>query len=130
MPGPDGDETFVLARSVDRREKEKAMHERFSSGWRTALRKMQSRGRSGRLKDEAVANRRLGRLLGQYWRAAGAFEVKIDDSRRREESTAAGHLDAQRSLERLGALVRGLLPAADQSQRDRSRRRSGNATSS
>jgi hypothetical protein len=29
------------------------------------------------LKDEAVANRRLGRLMGQYWRAAGAFDVKI-----------------------------------------------------
>ena len=29
VPGPDGDETFILARSADRREKEKAMHERF-----------------------------------------------------------------------------------------------------
>ena len=29
-PGPDGAETFVLCRSADRREKEKAMHERFA----------------------------------------------------------------------------------------------------
>ena len=29
VPGPDGTETFILARSRDRREKEKAMHERF-----------------------------------------------------------------------------------------------------
>src|SRR5260370_3823216 len=28
--GPDGVETFVLIRSVERREKERAMHERFS----------------------------------------------------------------------------------------------------
>ena len=28
-PSPDGDETFVLCRSRDRREKEKAMHGRF-----------------------------------------------------------------------------------------------------
>jgi len=28
-PCPDGDETFILCRSLDRREKEKAMHERF-----------------------------------------------------------------------------------------------------
>ena len=28
-PAPDGDETFVLCRSRDRREKEKAMHDRF-----------------------------------------------------------------------------------------------------
>ena len=78
VPGPEGDETFVVARSVDRREKEKAMHERFRGRLEEALRKMQSSAECGRLKDEAVANRRLGRLLGQYWRAAGAFEVKIE----------------------------------------------------
>ncbi|MFH1268327.1 MAG: IS1634 family transposase [Planctomycetota bacterium] len=77
VPGPEGDETFILARSADRREKEKAMHERFVERLEDALQKMQSAAESGRLKDEAVANRRLGRLLGQYWRAAGAFEVKI-----------------------------------------------------
>ena len=90
VPGPDGDETFILARSADRREKEKAMHERFVERLEEALRKMQSAAESGRLKDEAVANRRLGRLLGQYWRAAGAFEVKIERSRRRKASNACG----------------------------------------
>jgi len=78
VPGPEGDETFLLARSADRREKEKAMHERFVGRLEEALRKMESAAQSGRLKDEAVANRRLGRLLCQYWRAAGAFEVKIE----------------------------------------------------
>lgn len=77
VPGPEGDETFLLARSADRREKEKAMHERFVERLEEALRKMQSAAECGRLKDEAVANRRLGRLFGQYWRAAGAFEVKV-----------------------------------------------------
>jgi len=76
--GPEGEETFVLARSADRREKEKAMHERFMGRLEEALRKMQSSAASGRLKDEAVANRRLGRLMGQYWRAAGACEVKSE----------------------------------------------------
>jgi hypothetical protein len=33
---------------------------------------------SGRLKDEAVANRRLGRLMCRYWWAGGAFDVKIE----------------------------------------------------
>jgi transposase len=75
---PEGEETFVLARSADRREKEKSMHERFLSRLEESLRKLQSSAKSGRLKDEAVANRRLGRLMGQYWRAAGAFEVKIE----------------------------------------------------
>src|SRR4030043_1370968 len=71
VPGPGGDETFVLARSADRREKEKAMHERFIERLEEALRKMQSAAECGRLKDEGVANRRLGRLLGQYWRGGG-----------------------------------------------------------
>jgi transposase len=75
--GPAGDETFILARSADRREKEKAMHDRFVERLEEALRKMRSAAECGRLKDEGVANRRLGRLLGQYWRAAGAFEVNI-----------------------------------------------------
>ena len=71
-------ETFVLARSADRREKEKAMHQRFIDRLETALGKMQASAESGRLNDEAVANRRLGRLMCQYWRAAGAFDVKIE----------------------------------------------------
>ena len=78
VPGPNGDETFILARSADRRDKEKAMHDRFIERLEAALRKMQASAESGRLKDEAVANRRLGRLMCQYWRAAGAFEVKIE----------------------------------------------------
>jgi transposase len=78
VPGPSGDETFVLARSVDRREKEKAMHERFVVRLQAALEKIRAAAESGRLKDEAVANRRLGRLMCQYWRAARAFEVNVE----------------------------------------------------
>ena len=77
VPGPDGDETFVLARSADRRKKEQAMHQRFLDRMEEALTKMQASIESGRLKDEAVAQRRLGRLQERYWRAAGAFEIKI-----------------------------------------------------
>jgi len=78
VPGPEGKETFVLARSTDRREKEKAMHQRFVDRLEAALKKMQASAESGRLKDEAAANRRLGRLMCQYWRAGGAFDVKIE----------------------------------------------------
>lgn len=77
VPGPDGDETFVLARSADRRKKEQAMHQRFLDRMEEALTKMRLSIESGRLKDEAVAQRRLGRLQERYWRAAGAFEIKI-----------------------------------------------------
>jgi len=77
VPGPDGTETFVLARSADRRKKEEAMHRRFLERFEAALVRMQAQAESGRLKDLGLANRRLGRLAQQYWRAAGALEVTI-----------------------------------------------------
>jgi transposase len=77
VAGPGGVETFVLARSADRREKEKAMHQRFLERLQAGLHKLRVAAESGRLRDPAVANRRLGRLLQRYQRAAAAFEVKI-----------------------------------------------------
>ena len=77
VAGPQGAETFVLARSSDRREKERAMHQRFVERLETALHKLRVAAECGRLRDPAVANRRLGRLLQRYQRAAAAFEVKI-----------------------------------------------------
>jgi len=79
VAGPHGDETFILARSTDRREKEHAMHERFIERMETGLEKLQQSAMSGRLKDPAVAHERLGRLRERYWRAANAFEVKITE---------------------------------------------------
>jgi transposase len=78
VPGPDGEETFVLARSADRRAKEHAMHERCLTRLEAGLQKLQAAAQSGRLKDAGVANRRLGRLLQQHWRAGGAFDVQIE----------------------------------------------------
>jgi transposase len=78
VAGPEGDETFVLARSADRREKEQAMHGRFIHRMEEGLQSLQSSAASGRLKEEAVANRRLGRLQAKNWRAAGAFDVTIE----------------------------------------------------
>lgn len=77
VPGPDGAERFILARSADRHQKEQAMHERFIDRMETALGKLQASIKSGRLKDEALANQRLGRLRERYWRVANAFEVTI-----------------------------------------------------
>jgi transposase len=78
VPGPDGNETFVLTRSADRRLKEQAMHERFLTRLEAGLQKLQASASSGRLRDEATANRRLGRLLEKHWRAAKAFDVHIE----------------------------------------------------
>jgi transposase len=77
VPGPDGDETFLLARSADRRAKELAMHDKFTSRVEDGLKKLQAAAESGRLKDEAAAGERLGRLKQQNWRASHAFDVTV-----------------------------------------------------
>jgi transposase len=77
VPGPSGDETFILARSGDRRAKELAMHEKFKLRMEESLKKMQAAAESGRLKDEALAGERLGRLKQRNWRASHAFDVTI-----------------------------------------------------
>jgi hypothetical protein len=77
VAGPDSTETFILARSVDRQAKEKAMHERFIARMETGLGKLQAAAAAGRLRDPALAHERLGRLRERYWRGAGAFDVKI-----------------------------------------------------
>lgn len=84
VPGPDGVETFILARSADRREKEQAMHQRFLERMETQLQKLQASAEGGRLRDAAVAHQRLGRLKERYWRAAGAFDVRITPRAERE----------------------------------------------
>ena len=79
-PGPDGVETFVLCRSGDRREKEKAMHERFAMRIQKALEKLRGRLERARKKvDRSRVERQIGRLLGQNSRAAGGFEIKVED---------------------------------------------------
>jgi hypothetical protein len=77
VPGPDGQETFILARSADRREKEKAMHERFLDRMEEGLKKLAASAAGGRLKDAGEAHERLGRLRERYWRASSALEVSI-----------------------------------------------------
>lgn len=78
VPSPDGQETFILARSAERREKERAIHERFLQRMEDGLQQLQAAMNSGRLHDESTAHRRLGRLQGKNSRAAKAFDVKIE----------------------------------------------------
>jgi len=76
VPSPDGDETFVLCRSRDRREKEKAMHARFEQRIETGLREIEA-SCSERKCRVAVIAKRLGKLLGRNSRAAGLFATDV-----------------------------------------------------
>ena len=82
--GADGQETFLLCRSADRREKEKAMHERFSVRIEAGLEKLQRRiERSRKALDRSTLERQIGRLLGRNTRSAGRYHVQIlDDAAR------------------------------------------------
>jgi hypothetical protein len=74
--GPDGVETFVLIRSVERREKERAMHARFARRIEDGLTRLGQRlGRARRPLDVRRLERQLGRLLERNQRAAGRYVI-------------------------------------------------------
>jgi len=77
-PGPDGTETFVLVRSLERREKEQAIHARFIQRLETGLTRIAGRlTRARRPVDRGRLERQLGRLLGQNSRAAGRYSIAV-----------------------------------------------------
>ncbi len=75
-PAPGGEELFVLCRSAQRKEKEQALHERFEKRIEEGLEKIAVSCRK-RKQEPVVVAQRVGRLLGQNSRAAGAFQVQI-----------------------------------------------------
>jgi len=76
--GPDGLATFVLVRSVERREKEHAIHARFCHRIEAGLARLAGRlQRARRPLGRARLERQLGRLLGRNSRAAGRYEIEL-----------------------------------------------------
>ena len=77
-PGPEGNETFILCRSAARREKEKAMHDRFEKRIEEGLQSLERRLDKAKKKpNRSQVERQIGRLLGRNSRAAGLFDVKV-----------------------------------------------------
>ena len=79
VDGPDGEEVFVLCRSKDRAEKEKAMHDRFEQRIEDALRQIAT-GCEKRKYKVKIIERRVGKLLGKNSRGAGLFDVQVSES--------------------------------------------------
>jgi transposase len=76
--GPDGVETFVLIRSVERREKERAMHERFARRIEDRLTRLGRRVQHARRPlDVRKLERQVGRLLEQNQRAAARYVIEF-----------------------------------------------------
>ena len=78
--GPDGTETFVLCRSAERREKEKAMHARFAERIEDGLRSLEQRiAHARRALERGPIERQIGRLLERNTRAAGRYTIQLLD---------------------------------------------------
>ena len=79
--GPQGDETFLLCRSRERREKERGMHERFAVRIEAALETLGRRiGRAKRPLDRSVLERQIGRLLERNQRAAARYQIRLEEA--------------------------------------------------
>lgn len=90
-PGPQGDETFIVCRSQARREKERAMHDRFEKRIEDDLTRLAGRLQRSRKKpDRGQVERQIGRILGRNSRAAGLFEITV---RKIERDGVKGHLE-------------------------------------
>jgi transposase len=96
LDGTVPEERFVLCRSADRREKERAMHEKFSTRIEAALTRLQGRiAKAKKPLDKAQVLRQIGRLLQRNSRAAARFETSLHE----DDSAAGFTLRVQQSAE-------------------------------
>jgi transposase len=78
--GADGDETFLLVRSAERQQKERAMHARFAERIETGLARLGRRLEQARKPvDRSATERQIGRLLGRNTRAAARYAIRLAD---------------------------------------------------
>ena len=75
-PSPDGQETFILCRSRQRRDKEKAIHERFERRIEEGLSKIEASCQKRKHKAVTIA-KRVGKLMQRNSRAAALFHSEV-----------------------------------------------------
>jgi len=103
---PETGETAVLCRSASRRNKERAMHEKFARRIDAALSRLSRRIASATKRlSETQVNRQIGRILQQNQRAAARFQIALVPS----EGPAGYQLriDIDRSFDDWAALSEG-----------------------
>jgi len=80
--GPDGNETFLLCRSLSRIEKEKAMHERFSRRIEDGLCSLARRiEKSQTPLNQGALERQIGRLLERNSRASARYSISLTEDK-------------------------------------------------
>src|SRR6266567_8694405 len=77
---PQGEETYILCRTSGRKEKEKAILNRFSDRMEGALKRLGKTIETGRLKDRNKMERRLGRIQASHPQVNDLYEVGLRDT--------------------------------------------------
>jgi len=80
MPIPRGEETYILCRTAGRKEKEKAIRNRFSARMEDALKRLAKTIETGRLKDRNKMERRLGKIQAWHPQVNDLYEVALRDT--------------------------------------------------
>jgi transposase len=76
---PGTEETFVLCRSLGRKEKENAILNRFVARLEEKLTKLAERAAQGKVRGKQKVERQIGRLLERNSRAASLFAVTVTE---------------------------------------------------
>lgn len=77
-PFGNDEEIFILCRSTARQTKEKAIHDRFLGRLEAGFRRLERSCAAGRVRSVKKAERRCGRLLERYHRAARFFTTTVE----------------------------------------------------
>jgi transposase len=77
---PQGEETYILCRTAGRKEKEKAIRNRFSNSMETALSGLEKAIVAGRLKDRNKMERRLGKIQARHPQVNDLYDVALRDT--------------------------------------------------
>jgi transposase len=77
---PQGEETYILCRTSGRKEKERAIRNRFSNRMETALKGLEKTIAAGRLKDRNKMERRLGKIQARHPQVNDLYDVSLKDT--------------------------------------------------
>src|SRR5947207_415559 len=77
---PQGEETYILCRTVGRKEKEKAIRNRFSNSMEIALQGLEKAIVTGRLKDRHKMERRLGKIQARHPQVNDLYDLALRDT--------------------------------------------------
>ena len=77
---PQGEETYILCRTAGRKEKEKAIRNRFSNSMETALQGLQKAIVTGRLKDRNKMERRLGKIQARHPQVHDLYDLALRET--------------------------------------------------